>query len=102
MTRQRGSTNRNQRGSSYQRRARREWLVNTFGDGEWVDCRLRHVPDCWVAMTKWSVSVDRVHAGAHGGRYTRDNIQPACPPCQSHQGGKLGSALKANRKGTTR
>lgn len=91
------TTNRNQRGGSAQRRARREWLVNTFGDGEFVDCKLAATPDCWVAMTKWTVSADRIVPGILGGTYKRSNIQPACPACQSHTGGKLG-AQRAREK----
>lgn len=100
MSRQRGTTNRNARGSSYSRAARRAWLMKTFGDGEFVDCQLAAVPDCWVAMSVWTVSADRIKPGARGGTYRRDNIRPACPPCQSHTGGKLGARLKAERNGT--
>lgn len=100
MTTRRGTSNSYTRGSSHGRRARRRWLVNTFGDGEFVDCHLRAVPGCWVAMTEWSVSADRIVPGALGGTYARGNIQPACPPCQSHQGGKLGAARRKARKAT--
>lgn len=94
----RGTTNRNDRGSSRNRRARRQYLMITFGDGEFVDCQLRAVPDCWVAMTVWTVSADRIVPGCDGGTYRRDNIRPACPACQSHTGGKLGAArLKVRR-----
>lgn len=95
MTVRRGCTNRDDRGNTSNRAVRRQWLVNTFGDGEFVDCQLKAVDHCWVAMTKWTVSVDRKRPGALGGTYRRDNIQPACPPCQSHTGGKLGAALRA-------
>lgn len=94
----RGTTNGNVRGNWLQRRARRRWLVRTYGDGEFVDCHLRAVPDCWVAMTEWTVSADRYPIpGAAGGTYARDNIRPACPPCQSHTGGKLGAARKREK-----
>jgi hypothetical protein len=91
------TTNRNARGGSDQRRARRQWLVDTFGDGEFVDCALRAIPECWVALTKWTVSADRIIPGVFGGTYRRSNIRPACPACQSHTGGKLG-AQRAKEK----
>jgi hypothetical protein len=91
---ERGTTNRNVRGSCYDRARRRAYLVDTFGDGEFVDCALAAVADCWVAMTRWTVSADRVTPGALGGTYRRSNIRPACPPCQSHTGGKLGARLR--------
>lgn len=99
MSRPRGTTNRNARGGSPERRRRREWLVATYGDGEFVDCSLRAVPDCWVAMTKWTVSADRWPVpGAEGGTYRRGNIRPACPPCQSSTGGLLGVIRKRVRR----
>jgi hypothetical protein len=100
MPRQRGTTNRNARGSSYNRAARRQYLMATFGDGEFVDCHLKAIPECWVAMSVWTVSADRILPGALGGTYRRNNIRPACPPCQSHTGGKLGAALKAEKANT--
>lgn len=88
------TTNRNARGGSDQRRARRQWLVNTFGDGELVDCQLRAHPDCWVAMSVNTVSPDRIVPGVLGGTYRRSNIRPACPTCQSSTGGRLGNQRK--------
>lgn len=93
----RGTTNRNQRGGSHTRAARRAWLVDTLGDGEFVDCALRFHPNCWVAMTKWTVWVDRKIPGARGGTYARDNIQAACGPCQIHTGIALREQLKVER-----
>jgi len=93
----RGTSNSNQRGGSAARAARRRWLVEVFGDGEFVDCALRAVPGCWVAMTEWSVWVDRILPGARGGTYERGNIRPACGPCQIHTGIWLREQLKAER-----
>lgn len=83
----------NVRGNSKDRAARRQWLVNTFGDGEFVDCHLRTHPDCWVALTVWTVSADRIVPGCQGGTYRRENLRPACPICQSSQGGQLAAEL---------
>lgn len=46
----RGTTNRNDRGNTRQRARRRAWLVDNHGDGEFVDCALAAVPECWVRM----------------------------------------------------
>ena len=89
MVTRRGTTNRNVRGSSRDRAVRRQWLVDTFGDGLVVAC-----VHCKTLLTKDTVSPDRIILGVDGGRYTRDNIQPSCLPCQSSMGGKLGNLRK--------
>lgn len=129
-TRARGTTNTNVRGSSYDRRKRREWLCEIyradvdvldvdmdqlaslgvtplrFEDGLWVVPQGQGDPACRCyrcgrLLTVDSVSPDRILPGCRGGRYTRDNIRPACEPCQSFTGGVLGNerkrALKAVR-----
>lgn len=94
MTVRRGTTNRNARGSSYQRAIRRQWLVSTFGDGH-----LCHCYRCDLVLTVDTVSADRIIPGAEQGTYRRGNIRPACQPCQSTTGGRLGAARrKANRE----
>lgn len=94
MTATRGTTNRNRRGSSYARRRRRLWLVEEFGDGELVACFLQLSPHCLWVLDADTVSPDRLVLGADGGSYRRGNIQPACGPCQSFQGGCLGAARR--------
>jgi len=93
----RGTTNRNARGSSYARAARRRWLVDTFGwrlpDGTGLVCCYR----CHVVLLQdedpeapgQSVTADRILPGVLGGRYVRDNIRPACGGCNSETGGML-------------
>jgi hypothetical protein len=94
----RGTTNRNSRGSSYTRRRRREWLVEEFGDGEHVACFIQRSLYCLLVLDVDTVSADRLVLGADGGSYRRGNIQPACGPCQSQQGGEIGAARRtANR-----
>lgn len=85
----RGTTNRNARGSSAARRTRRQFLVDHFGDGVEVMCHLELSDRCEMVLTVNTVTVDRIIPGIHGGKYTRDNIQPACQPCNSTQGGRL-------------
>jgi hypothetical protein len=77
MTR-RGTTNRNARGGSDDRRVRRLWLVETFGDGLTVACAF----GCGRRLTVDTVTVDRYPvAGVDGGTYARGNIRPACAMC---------------------
>ncbi|MGH9247995.1 MAG: HNH endonuclease signature motif containing protein [Acidimicrobiales bacterium] len=83
----RGTSNRNQRGSSYGRRVRRQWLLDTFGDGEKAPCWR-----CGTLLDVVTLTVDRIVAGCHGGTYRRGNIRPACGPCNSETGGALRSA----------
>lgn len=95
----RGTTNRNVRGSSTDRRRRREWLVATFRADVDLDgapaCRCYR---CGRLLTVDTVSADRIDLGCEGGRYKRDNIRPSCLPCQSSTGGAVGAArLKARR-----
>jgi hypothetical protein len=94
----RSRSNRNDRGSSYQRRRRREWLVEAFGDGEFVACFLQRSRHCLYVLDVDTVSADRLRLGVDGGSYRRGNIQPACLPCQCHQGGQVGPAQKAARR----
>lgn len=82
MSEPRGTTNRNSRGSSEDRRRRRAWLLVNFGDGKAAPCWR-----CGAELTMTTVTVDRITPGCRGGRYTRDNIRPACGPCNSETGG---------------
>lgn len=96
--RTRGTSNGNDRGSSRDRNRRREWLVaawqSDLGPGI---CRCYR---CGIGLTVDTVTVDRVIPGCRGGRYTRDNIRPACASCNSKTGGILSSTSgwKSTRK----
>lgn len=64
------------RGSAADRRARRAWLLSQ-GDGKTVPCH-----HCGKPLNRWTLQVDRFPICGHdGGRYTRDNIVPACGRC---------------------
>lgn len=91
----RSRSNRNDRGSSYTRRRRREWLVEEFGDGVHVACFLQRSRFCLLVLDVDNVSADRLRLGVDGGSYRRGNIQPACENCQAHQGGVIGPQRKA-------
>lgn len=82
----RGTTNTNARGSAAARRARRQWLLNTFGDGQTAPCAF----ECGAWVDIDSMTVDRFPIpGCDGGTYRRDNIRPACGHCNFASGGAL-------------
>lgn len=119
MTVTRGTTNGNQRGSSYARRARREYLVTTFRadvgirpdvgtDPAFMESltaafleryavlSILGVPACRCyrcgkLLTVDTVTVDRIVPGCQGGTYKRGNIRPACGLCNSVTGGSTRS-----------
>ena len=66
------------RGSSADRRRRREWMISAAsgfgGDGSKVPCYW----ECGRELTEATVEADRI---VPGGSYRRDNIVPACRPC---------------------
>ena len=84
----------NSRGPAKQRRLRKTWLLNTFGDGERVECSIKG-PKCLGILTFSNITVDRYPVpGALGGTYRRGNIRPACLPCNSGEGAKFGYMMK--------
>lgn len=94
----RGTTNRNQRGSSQERRERKQWLLDEFGDGEAAACEIRWDTHCQGTVTFETLTVDRFPIpGIDGGTYARLNIRPACGPCNSRAGTALREARKAAR-----
>jgi 5-methylcytosine-specific restriction endonuclease McrA len=42
-----------------------------------------------------TITVDRIIPGCKGGTYRRNNIRPACGPCNSSTGAKLGHERRA-------
>lgn len=56
------------RGNSYARRARSEWLIDHYGNGKFCGCMW-----CGRKLTVDTVSADRFHPGKIGGRYIRPN-----------------------------
>lgn len=95
MTVRRGTTNRNDRGSAEDRRRRRQWLLDTFGDGTTCRCST-----CPTVLDFDSITVDRHPvAGVDGGTYRRGNIRPQCGPCASRQGGKMSAQRRPLKVG---
>lgn len=89
----RGTTNRNDRGSSYDRAARRRFLLRTFNPE--LGPRRCRCAFCRCVLTERTITVDRVVPGCEGGRYTRDNIRPACSACNAEHGSALGVRRRA-------
>jgi hypothetical protein len=90
----RGTTNRNVRGSSYTRRARKIWLLSAAagfgGDGTTVPCYR-----CTAVLTLDTITVDRRLAGILGGTYERSNIRPSCVRCNSISGNEIRELIRA-------
>lgn len=75
-----------QRGNSKDRKRRKEWLLEEFGDGTTCLCAF----DCGEVLTFETVTADRHPiAGKQGGRYIRGNIRPACARCNSSDGQRV-------------
>lgn len=88
----RGTTNKNARGNSEDRRRRRAWLLNEFGDGETAPCAF-----CGISLNDETITVDRIIPGVLGGRYVRGNIRPACGTCNERDGATRCVALAKSK-----
>ena len=66
------------RGNSYDRKRRREQLIEKHGKGPWIwchhcKCKMRADSDTW--------DVDRIVCELRDGGYVRSNIVPSCVSC---------------------
>lgn len=84
----RGTTNRNVRGNTRDREARRWFLMNTYAADKLGYCRCYR---CGKLLLLDQITVDRIVPGNHGGTYRRNNIRPACAKCNSATGAKAKS-----------
>lgn len=89
----RGTSNTNSRGSAKQRARRKQWLLDTFGNG--VEAKCSHCP---AVLNFSTINVDRKIPGWQGGTYRRANIQPSCGDCGSKQGGQMSQESRALKK----
>ena len=64
---------RDRRGFASTRRARKQWLLDNFGNG--VECPCTW---CGTTLTWATLQQDRI---VPGGPYRRDNLVPACGKC---------------------
>jgi 5-methylcytosine-specific restriction endonuclease McrA len=71
----------NLRGNSAARRASRERLLEQFGNGKTAPCVY-----CGRVLDNDTMERDRIIPGWDGGRYTNDNLVPACVACNHGRG----------------
>lgn len=88
-TAERGTTNTNDRGSSYDRRARKLYLVREYGDGKSAPCY-----SCSQKVSGVRLEADRIIPGILGGTYQRTNIRPCCPTCNIRSGNAVKDLLR--------
>lgn len=89
----RGTSNRNERGSAAQRRARRRRLADRHAVAGVMTCYRCDVPlladdvaaELGVPMAE-RFEVDRIVPGVRGGTYADGNVRPACGPCNRETG----------------
>lgn len=91
----RGTTNRNVRGNSADRAARRAYLLQVFQSVHGVGFCLCY--RCGLVLEDTTVTVDRIIPGCRGGKYVRNNIRPACAECNSETGGMVRRANSQRR-----
>jgi hypothetical protein len=82
------------RGSAYDRRARKAWLLSAQagfgGNGQAVPCYW-----CRCPLTSATVEADRFPLCGHsGGGYRRDNIVPACGDCNRTRCSRRGAVCR--------
>lgn len=79
----RGTSNSNVRGNTTDRARRRWWLLVNYASDVPDTCRCYR---CGVLLTIETMTVDRIVPGKNGGGYRRNNIRPACGPCNTWRG----------------
>lgn len=89
--RNRGHRNTNERGGSADRRRRRQFLLNKFGDGTEAQCS-EH--GCTTMLTIDTIFCDRIVPAHQGGTYKRDNIRPHCKYHSCRQGALIRAELR--------
>jgi hypothetical protein len=95
-TKGRGTSNTNTRGSSADRRKRKDFLLRAYGDGLTVKCW-----ECPAILTAETMTVDREVPGIVGGSYwDKWNIRPHCASCSRSQGWKVRRLVEEARKMT--
>lgn len=98
LSQPRGTSNSNDRGSASSRRARKYWLLSPDsgwgGNGTVVPCYRADTHCNNYSLTFETMQVDRVIPGVLGGRYVKDNVRPACVPCNRATGHVLRSKIR--------
>jgi len=83
------ASNGGERPNSYQRRARKFYLLVKHGDGETCPCYF-----CKETLTFKTLTLDRRKPGSRGGGYDKRNLIPACRSCNVRRGDKSVQAFK--------
>lgn len=86
-----GHSNTNERGSSAQRRIRKQWLLDKFGDGTVAPC---WEDGCDTEVDFETIYVDRITPAHEGGTYRRDNIRVHCQYHSCRQGALMRADLR--------
>lgn len=76
------------RGSAADRRARKNWMLSHYGNGEACGC-----VHCGATLTFNTVEADRI---IPGGSYRRDNVQPSCRGCNLDRSDNINWSYVAN------
>lgn len=90
----RGTTNRNERGNSHDRRALKTWMLAEFGDGISAACCFCARPLLFSTMTKDRFPIP----GRKGGKYAKGNVRPACLSCNASEGARQAAIERTERK----
>jgi hypothetical protein len=84
--------NKNQRPNSQIGRELKVWMLAEFGDGITVPCSF----GCGRQLFFSEITKDRYPVpGRKGGRYTKDNIRPACMSCNAREGARQAALERA-------
>ena len=81
----RGTSNADARGNTKDRLARKLWIMAMYASDQPGHCRCYR---CGALLTMETLTIDRIIPGANGGTYRRNNIRPACGPCNIWRGGQ--------------
>jgi hypothetical protein len=96
ITVSRGTSNTNDRGSAASRRIRKQWVLDTFGNGLIAFCSFL---GCKEELDFDTITIDRYPlAGCEGGTYKRGNIRPMCAFHNSSTGSLLGHKRKKEKE----
>lgn len=74
-------SNGGERPNSYQRRARKYYLLVKHGNGETCSCFF-----CGQELSFATLTLDRKKPGKRGGTYAKENLLPTCLTCNCARG----------------
>lgn len=78
------------RSNGHKKHIRKLWLLQEFGDGHTAPCVF-----CGRSLTLETLTVDHYPIPAcRGGTWRKDNIRPACEPCNGADGVRVERELR--------